>query len=1236
MTSRLAQAIIDESKRRGADPLDFATLVGFETGGTFDVWQKGPRTKWGQHIGLIQMGEPQRAQFGYHEGVSEEDAVKSSFDYLEANGWKSGMSLLDMYSTINAGSPGRYNAVDGGTTVRQKVESSNMDAQRRKAAALLGGTYTPIQKSTNGSSDIGMTAVEVPTWQAQTPRAPEVEVAEPGWWQLQSDAYNREQTLPWLQAQQPSGYQPDPNWSLAAGRVKTDLEARGIPSSEVERYTDQLASVSEADYQSNLGRVKDDWDRGQRLSNAGFTGTALTIANQIFDPVALGADLLASTVAPELVFARRAGRLSGALTGAVGGAAGGFASAAVADAVNPHRDQMDLLYGTVLGFGIGGAVGHLFNNPATVAEGAHLQSVAQRAAMEYDGVPLGAGSVGAAKTARSEPFLNEDGLGLLEDKDFAKTFGGSARIDLSARLQQDANPLIKAAAGLVQDGTGKTQGAVNVISASEDLTRLYEEKVIYHGQTYDTQLRDFSARQPKGLGSEQIEREFNGQIDAYIRDRASGRADRYDPAVIKMGNKQAELYRDALALMKNPFLREGIEDARPVLNADAVPEDPHFAPRYWDSPKLIEARRMFGDDAIANLIGRAMKSANTALKDDLIDRTSKAFTRAVIDRAHGLQDVSSFRLSKANMDALVDMLENHYGLVKEDAEALRWQLNGGTTAKGNKGASEHLKARLLLDESLPAIQMRNVLTGTTEDLKLSDLFVTDAKANFTHYMRNTMGRVAMARYRFKDPVSGEMLINGFTSDAEWDKYVGMVRQKNADLISEGKLTKAEAATGIKRLEFAYASILGRPTNSLDATNAGWTLRMLRKFNFARIMNQVGFAQLAEIGMPIASLGWKAALSQAPALRRVIDEDGASILKSGLGHDLEAVMGVGADRLLHSSNYNLEDLTHLQGEPTKTWRDVVERGLNKANKVTSEISGLTQANVMLERWTAKAIVQKFSDIAAKGGKGMSAKRLADLGLDKEMTARIVKMFNTEGNFEHETGFITGRKVMRAHFDKWTDKEAREAFLQAAHRLSRQVIQKNDIGNMAMWMSHPLAKILMQFRTFMVGAYAKQTLKSLNMRDLTALHQLILTSALGTAAYVAQMKLQALGREDKDKFLEDRLSGQNLMAAGFSRAGMSSIIPMLLDTGLYASGQNSLFSYTRTTGQASNMLFGNPTMGGLDDLTQATRGVAGLSRDGQWSQEEARSLTRILPFGNSLPIVMGLNALISDMPKRPPRH
>ncbi len=147
MNDRLAAAIVKEAQRIGADPVDFATVISFETGGTFDPWVKGPTTQWGVHRGLIQMGEPQREQFGYYEGMPIEDAVKASADFLVANGFKPGMSGMDLYSTINAGAPGKYNASDeknGGTwgTVADKW-NHQMGDHRAKAEGLLNGTYIP-------------------------------------------------------------------------------------------------------------------------------------------------------------------------------------------------------------------------------------------------------------------------------------------------------------------------------------------------------------------------------------------------------------------------------------------------------------------------------------------------------------------------------------------------------------------------------------------------------------------------------------------------------------------------------------------------------------------------------------------------------------------------------------------------------------------------------------------------------------------------------------------------------------------------------------------------------------------------------------------------------------------------------------------------------------------------------------------------------------------------------------
>lgn len=132
------------AKALGISPLDLATAISYETGGTFNPEISGPTTQWGTHKGLIQFGEPQAQQYG----VDWSDPVGSQLGadgaivkYLRAAGVQPGMGLMDIYSAINAGAVGKYDASDannGGApgTVADKV--AGMDVHRAKAAALLG------------------------------------------------------------------------------------------------------------------------------------------------------------------------------------------------------------------------------------------------------------------------------------------------------------------------------------------------------------------------------------------------------------------------------------------------------------------------------------------------------------------------------------------------------------------------------------------------------------------------------------------------------------------------------------------------------------------------------------------------------------------------------------------------------------------------------------------------------------------------------------------------------------------------------------------------------------------------------------------------------------------------------------------------------------------------------------------------------------------------------------------
>lgn len=166
----LRSGIIETAKAIGADPLDLATAISYETAGTFDPTKRGPRTQWGQHRGLIQFGEPQARQ----HGVDWNDPIGSQLgpngaiaSYFRSSGFKPGMSGLDLYSTINAGAPGRYSASDannGGApgNVRDKWENQ-MAGHRQKAMALLGDLGLPATPAAPEPSN-GLTPDALQQW----------------------------------------------------------------------------------------------------------------------------------------------------------------------------------------------------------------------------------------------------------------------------------------------------------------------------------------------------------------------------------------------------------------------------------------------------------------------------------------------------------------------------------------------------------------------------------------------------------------------------------------------------------------------------------------------------------------------------------------------------------------------------------------------------------------------------------------------------------------------------------------------------------------------------------------------------------------------------------------------------------------------------------------------------------------------------------------------------------------
>lgn len=102
----------------GYNPDDALKVFGHESSLNPTVWGG----KGGKYFGLFQAGPSERAQFGVDtEHPSARNQIDAFGRFLHARGFKPGMGLADLYSTVLAGSPGHYNRSDGAGTVAQHV-----------------------------------------------------------------------------------------------------------------------------------------------------------------------------------------------------------------------------------------------------------------------------------------------------------------------------------------------------------------------------------------------------------------------------------------------------------------------------------------------------------------------------------------------------------------------------------------------------------------------------------------------------------------------------------------------------------------------------------------------------------------------------------------------------------------------------------------------------------------------------------------------------------------------------------------------------------------------------------------------------------------------------------------------------------------------------------------------------------------------------------------------------------
>jgi hypothetical protein len=984
-------------------------------------------------------------------------------------------------------------------------------------------------------------------------------------------------------------------------------------------------------------------DANQKLETLGWKGTGLRVAATLTDPTALIADAVTFGVARPFIYANKASRASKYIkSGLVGAGQAGLVSAPVL-AADPTRDLDELGYIMAAGGFITAGLTRFLapKHPDILEFEAKSQKFAnaiERTTLENDGfkiTPQGEKYFGAKKEISLNKNINEvdelykdqlknipvnqlkyspqeldtiksikEGFG---DDELLNSFfdridqtPGTAnplkvRLDKSFVLRRSENPLMRSASEkIAEDPVGNIDKSTSILTADLHKNNYAATKMTQFYKDYEPAFRDFLKE--TGKSTNFIKYNYNDRLEFA---RLVSNATRGEATDLKSVQRGAEASKK---LFKN-FLDDGKKYN--VKGMEDIIDNQNYFPRHHSIAKYQDVQEKIGQQNIVKFLSNSLIKGSTNLTEEsalkIANNIFKIVTRSKLRDGFAIN-----RLLKSTDE--ID-LKN---LIKDYADLSETEINDLVKAliKDRKpNLPARLRRRASFDES-----HEEVINGFR--IKFSDLLNNNTESVVGGYIQQLSGHIALARIGIKSKEDYNKILNrikdGYSLPEVSAKYKGVIGENKK---------KFELET----LETIYKNIIGVPTEA-DVTGTYATIaRNIRKYNYANIFNQIGFAQIPELANVIANAGVKSFVKYIPEFKTILSRAKTGKLKNEF---LD-----GSNRLVDSVINRTDDFAGVTTSVGK-----IEKTLDVASRITSDFSGFHIIDTLSRRL---ATISSFDKLArhAFGELKLTASDLAryrNIGFTDADLQSVLKNIREKSSFVE--GGLTGRKIRRLNIDQWEDQDLVNRMSLYMSRHLKRVIQEANYGEMiAIGADSTTGKLLIQFRNFMFTAYGKQLVHGLHMKDFTAFSAAMSSAFLASLVYIAQTYIQSIGkgRQQKEDFLEKQLDPLAIGRAAFQRSTYSTIFPSLIDAGAYLGGFNPLFNY-RTTGLDANIITGNPTYSLFVNASNAVRNTGKAIFDDQYdfSKSDANKWLRILPYQNMLGIKNVMQYLIdgSDLPEK----
>lgn len=477
------------------------------------------------------------------------------------------------------------------------------------------------------------------------------------------------------------------------------------------------------------------------------------------------------------------------------------------------------------------------------------------------------------------------------------------------------------------------------------------------------------------------------------------------------------------------------------------------------------------------------------------------------------------------------------------------------------------------DTSRRELNMLNSRVVNGETVHLLDMFQHDVFGASMRNISDTAGRVSLAKMGWKREQDIADTLDAMRHDGATPEEIKAAKHISDLLLNRaGGLDNSPLVQGLSNM--VYANMMGKLPASL----------------------------LADIPTIIGNLGVKG-MTEALGNMAKHAVDGSLFVKNGrptpLGRDLGAYLNglTGADHLLW-----VPQQVNADGLAMEVGSGLLRRSAAAA-RFTSTVSGTNAISRMIGSAVTKTTVDRLHK-ALRTGKGITANRLEDVGLNPEVMKRVKEQFDL-----HSTKEDFG-------LDKWSARE-REEFVSAAHKFANQNrIDRAYAGETPQWSrDNILGYLYSKFRVIGIRAQEKVLARNLTMMDSNTVAMMTAGLAFATFLSYARIHLDAATSKDGRKVLEERLTPMGLANQTLK---MSSIM------GLGSEFGNVIEMMTGGGIQGGSSV---PLMGPVDNVTKAVQATgAAVAGEGKASAA-GEAWFKTLPGSNSY-LLMGIKEAIKD--------